>query len=97
MTAVIVTYIVKKGREKEFERLLRKHWKVLLAEGLVTGQVPFLLQDPENLAVYKEILQWKNKNAMQKARASANVEKIWGKMKSLTQDGGVESAHFHSI
>jgi quinol monooxygenase YgiN len=97
MTAVIITYVVKKGCEKEFERILRKHWKVLRAEGFVTGQVPFLLLDPENPMVYKEILQWKNKRAMQKAHESHRVEKIWNQMKKLTEEGGIEPAHFNSI
>ena len=97
MTAVIVTYVVKKGREKEFEKILRRHWKVLRQEGLVTGQVPFLLLDPENPSVYKEILQWKNQRSMQKAHDSAKVQKIWSQMKDLTQEGGIEPAHFHTV
>jgi hypothetical protein len=97
MTAVIVTYIIRKGREKQFEKVLRRHWKVLRSEGLVTGQVPFLLRDPENPAVYKEILQWKNKRAILQAKKSPKVEKIWDEMRVLTQSGGIESAHFHTI
>jgi len=97
MTAVIITYVVKKGREKEFEKILRKHWKILRSEELVTGQVPFLLLDPENPSVYKEILQWKNKRAMGKAHESVKVQKIWKEMEELTQKGGIEPAHFNAI
>ncbi len=97
MTAVIITYIVRKGHEKEFRKILRRHWKVLRTEGLVTGQAPFLLLDPENPTVYKEILQWKNTRSMRKAYESAKVQKIWNQMKGLTQEGGIEPAHFHTI
>jgi quinol monooxygenase YgiN len=97
MKAVIVTYIVKKGHEAEFERILRKHWKVLQSEDLTTEKRPFLLKDPESPTVYKEIFEWKNKNSLQKAHRSAKVQKIWKLMMDLTEEGGIEQAHFQHI
>ena len=97
MKAVIVTYVVKKGREAEFERTLRKHWKLLRSENLTTDQLPFLLKDPENPMVYKEIFEWKSRSSFQKAHESQRVQKIWNQMKKLTEEGGIEPAHFRRI
>jgi len=97
MKAVIVTYVVKKGREKEFERILRRHWKILRNENLTTDQFPFLLRDPENPTVYKEIFEWKSKSSFQKAHQSDKVQKIWKQMTQLTEGGGIELAHFRHI
>ena len=97
MKAVIVTYIVKKGHEEEFQRVLRKHWKILRSENLATDQLPFLLRDPENPMVYKEIFEWKSRDSFQKAHQSEKVQKIWKKMTELTVEGGIEPASFRRI
>ena len=97
MKAVIVTYVVKKGREKEFEKTLRRHWKILRTENLTTSQQPFLLRDPENPTVYKEIFEWKSRRSFEKAHQSDKVQKVWDSMKDLTEKGGVEPAHFTRI
>lgn len=97
MKAVIVTYIVRKGREKEFEKVLRRHWRVLRKENLTTKQPPFLLQDPENPRVYKEIFEWMDRRAKQKAHQSPGVQKIWNELMLLTEEGGIEPAFFDRI
>ena len=97
MKAVIVTYVVKKGKNKAFEKVLRKHWKVLRSENLTTDQLPYLLRDPENPSVYKEIFEWKSRTSFQKAHESVKVQKIWRQMMSLTEGGGMEPAHFQRI
>ena len=97
MKAVVVTYVVKKGHEKEFERILRRHWKVLRSENLTTDQLPFLLRDPENPMVYKEIFEWKSTGSFQKAQESEKVQKIWKTMTDLTMDGGIELYHLKKI
>jgi len=97
MKAVIVTYVVKKGREKDFEKILRRHWKVLRSENLTTDQIPFLLRDPENPSVYKEIFEWKSKSSFEKAHQSVKVQEIWSKLTNLTEDGGIEPAKFQKI
>jgi len=97
MKAVVVTYVVKKGHEKEFERILRRHWKVLRSEKLTTDQLPFLLRDPENPVVYKEIFEWRSRDSFQKANESEKVKQIWKKMTELTMDGGIEPYHFKKI
>jgi quinol monooxygenase YgiN len=97
MKAVIVTYVVKKGKEKEFEKTLRRHWKLLRKEKLTTHQLPFLLRDPESPMVYKEIFEWKSKTSFQKAHQSEKVRKIWGEIAELTEEGGIESAQFLRI
>ena len=97
MKAVIVTYVVKKGHEAEFERILRKHWKLLRSENLTTDQLPFVLRDPESPTVYKEIFEWKSRHSFQKAHESQRVQKLWNQMKKLTEEGGVEPAHFKRI
>ena len=97
MKAVVVTYVVKKGHEKEFERILRRHWKVLRSEKLTTDQLPFLLRDPENPMVYKEIFEWRSTDSFQKAQRSEKVQKIWKKMTDLTMDGGIELYHLKRI
>lgn len=97
MRAVIVTYIVKKGKEKAFEKILRRHWKQLSKENLATSQAPFLLRDPENPSVYKEIFEWKNQNAMRKAHMFPSIKKIWDQMTELTEEGGIEPAQFQRI
>jgi|SRR3990172_2974531 len=97
MKAVIVTYVLKKGHEKQFEQVLRKHWKVLYSEGLTTTQKPFLLRDPESPTVYKEIFEWKSRRSFQKAHESQKVQRIWKKMMELTEEGGIEAAYFQRI
>jgi hypothetical protein len=97
MKAAIVTYVVKKGREKEFQRILRRHWKVLRSENLTTNQLPFLLKDPESPMVYKEIFEWKSNTSFQKAHESKKVQAIWRQMIHLTVEGGIEPAFFNRI
>ncbi len=97
VNAVIVTYFVKKDHEAQFERILRKHWRVLRSENLTTDQLPFLLKDPESPGVYKEIFEWKSKRSFQMAHESESVRKIWRKMKELTEDGGIEPVRFRRI
>jgi hypothetical protein len=97
MKAVIVTYVVKKGKMKVFEQVLRKHWKVLKSENLTTDQLPFLLKDPENPTVYKEIFEWKSRRSFQKAHESVKVQKIWRELLRLTEEGGMEPANFQRI
>ncbi len=97
MKAVIVTYVVRKGREKEFERTLRKHWKILCGERLTTEQIPFLLRDPENPTVYKEVFEWRSRRSFEKAHQSEKVQAIWRKMMDLTEAGGIELARFKEI
>jgi heme-degrading monooxygenase HmoA len=97
MKAVIVTYVVKKGHEAEFEKILRRHWKALRGENLTTQQDPFLLKDPESPTVYKEIFEWRSQNSFQKAQESQQVLKIWKKMMELTEEGGIEPAYFKRI
>ena len=97
MKAVIVTYVVKKGKAAEFEKILRKHWKVLQNENLTTDQLPFLLKDPENPTVYKEIFEWKSSRSFQKAHESRKVQEIWRKLQKLTEEGGIETANFQRI
>lgn len=97
MKAVIVTYIVKKGREKQFEKVLKKHWKVLQEEQLTTNQAAFIFRDPENPTVYKEVFEWKTRKSLQKAEESDRVQKLWKQMMELTEEGGIEPAHFEKI
>ena len=97
MKAVIVTYVVRSGKETEFVKILKKHLKVLKKEGLSTNQAPFLLRDPENPAVFKEIFEWKSKRSFQKAHESAQVQSVWSQMKRLTMAGGIEPAYFTRI
>ena len=97
MKAVIVTYIVKKGKEKEFEKVLRKHWRQLCKEKLTTAQAPFLLRDPENPTVYKEVFEWKTTSSMSKAYKHSTVQKVWDQMREFTEEGGIEPAHFKRI
>src|SRR5687768_13488477 len=97
MKAVIVTYVVKKGKQQEFEKVLKKHWKVLRSENLTTEQLPFILKDPENPSVYKEIFEWKSRSSFQKAHGSEKVQKIWNKLMTLTEEGGMEPANFERI
>src|SRR5262245_57996986 len=97
MKAVIVTYVVRSGMEAEFVKVLKKHWKVLQKEGLTTNQVPFLLRDPENPSVFKEIFEWKSKRSFKKAHESAKVQSLWRQMTLLTMEGGVEPAYFNRI
>jgi hypothetical protein len=97
MKAAIVTYVVKKGCENEFQKILRRHWKVLRGENLTTDQLPFLLKDAESPMVYKEIFEWKSKTSFQKAHESKKVQEIWRKMIELTVEGGIEPAFFNRI
>ena len=95
--AVIVTYVVKQGREAEFEKALRKHWKILRKENLTTAQPPFLLRDPESPNVYKEIFEWKSRSSLEKAHKFPAIQKIWAELTELTHEGGIEPAHFDRV
>jgi hypothetical protein len=97
MKAMIVTYVVKKNRHSEFLKVVRKHWKVLRSENLTTSRLPYLLHDPDSPSVYKEIFEWKSRSSFEKAHKSMKVQKIWSKMMELTEEGGIEAAHFQRL
>jgi hypothetical protein len=83
----LCTYRVKKGKEREFERLLGRHWPTLRKLGLVTGEKPLHFRgvDETEGTFYVEILSWKDVAAPSTAERIPEVMAVWERMGALVE------------
>jgi hypothetical protein len=88
-------YHVKAGKEREFEKLLGKHFPTMLELGLVAKQPHQMWrgQDHETRkTVYFELFPWKDGEAPQRAHAMPEVMAVWEPMGAIC-----ESMEFPSV
>jgi hypothetical protein len=85
---VLCTYRPKKGREKEFHALLRKHWPALHRAGLVSKEPPCLWRAIDKWSgrvFFVEIFQWKDLKASATAHQTPGVMAVWKPMDALLE------------
>ncbi len=85
---MLVTYSPKKGKEKEFLSLLKKHWPALRHAGLVSPEPARVWRavDKRTARVYfVETFQWKSVRASDIAHRTPSVMAIWEPMGPLLE------------
>ncbi len=93
---VVCTYRVRKGRDAEFRKLIRKHWSTLNRLGLVAKQPRLVLRGlgRDNLGDLIEIFAWKSRG-FERAHKLPEVLAIWEPMELLCESrGGRPSMEF---
>lgn len=101
---VICTYRVKKGKELEFENLLKRHEPILQGAELVTEE-PFQIykrtDKKTGLSTYTEIFTWRDEKASAEAHHIPEVNAIWEPMGKLVEERGGEPkwdfAHYQKV
>ena len=85
---VLCTYRPKKGREKEFHALLRKHWPALNRADLVSKEPPRIWRASDKWSgrvFFVEIFQWKDAQASVTAHKTPGVMAVWKPMDALLE------------
>ena len=74
---VIARFLVKSGKEAEFESLLTESWQTYLRLGLIEEKPHLILrgQDREGKPYFLEFLTWKDRNIPM--QPPAEVQKLW--------------------
>ncbi len=86
-----VTYLPKKGKEKELLELVKKHWPTLRKLGLATAEPPQIYQatDKRSGSVYFiEIFSWADENASSVAHQTPEVMAVWEPMGNIMEGHG---------
>ena len=86
-SVALCTYRVKKGKERDFERLLGRHWPTLRRLGLVTAEKPLHFRgvDEADGTFYVEILTWKDAASASTAERIPEVMAVWERMGALVE------------
>ena len=84
---VICLYRVKAGQEKQFARLLERHWPTLRALRLVTAKKPrhFRGAEHDGAPLFVEIFEWIDAKASGEAHTHPEVMAIWEPMDVLCE------------
>jgi quinol monooxygenase YgiN len=87
---VVCTFRVKKGKEKEFEGLLKQHWPRLKELGLATATPArnWRGADRGGNPIFFEIYEWRDEKAVQEAHDNPKVMQIWEPMGACVEDRG---------
>lgn len=83
-----VTYVPKKGKEKELLELIKKHWPTLRKAGLATADAPQIFQarDKDTGNVYFiEIFAWVDDEASGAAHQMPEVMAVWEPMGNVME------------
>jgi hypothetical protein len=86
---MLVSYFPKKGSERTFLSLLKKHWPALNQAGLVSPMPPQVWRAADKRtgrAFFVEMFQWKDQRASDVAHRTPGVQAIWGPMGPLLED-----------
>jgi hypothetical protein len=96
---VMVTYRVKRGSEKKFEKLLQVHWPTLNRMKLVKGAPSIVFRGQRNRRTfYVEIFSWKSDEAVAHAHHLPEVMKVWEPMAALVEKSyGRTGMEFSSV
>ena len=92
----LVVYKVKEGKDAEFSALLKGHWPVLSAAGLVTDEPAKFwhgknIRSSSNGTVWVELFAWKDESSPQVAHQMPEVMKVWEPMTPLLE--GMDILH----
>ena len=78
---VIATYKPKPGKEKNLDRLVRDHVKVLRNQGLATLRPPMIMKSADGTVV--EVFEWISKKAIEEAQHNKDVQEHWARYKEV--------------
>ncbi|MEZ5977431.1 MAG: hypothetical protein R3F34_04350 [Planctomycetota bacterium] len=101
---VICRYVVRSGREAEFEALLARHWPTLHRVGLVTDDPPQVYRGRPSSkpggahgssGTYVEVFTWRDGAAPGRAHESPDVMAVWGPMGECCSE--MDFPHFDRI
>jgi len=85
---VHVTYMPKKGKEKELLELVKKHWPVLHKAGLATSE-PAKIWEATDIrsgrVYYIEIMSWVDDQASNMAHQLPEVMAVWEPMGNIME------------
>lgn len=84
---MLCVYLVRKGQEARFRRLLERHWPTLAAQGLVAGEPSRILRSrgEDGRTRFVEEFSWKDARASELAHASPAVMAVWDPMGRLAE------------
>ena len=85
---VLVTYRPKKGKERAFRAILKRHWPALAAAGLVTRRRARIWRATDKRTRrthFVELFSWKDATASGAAHRTPEVMAIWGPMEPLLE------------
>ena len=84
---VICQYRVAKGNEKEFGKLLARHWPLLRELKLATRKRPrhFRGEEQEGGPIFFEIFEWVDERAHELASQHPDLMAIWERMDKLCE------------
>ncbi len=91
---VLCIYRVKKGKEAEFKKLLKKHGPALKAAGLSGEAAPKIWKAESGRkpgVIFVEQMQWKDHNSSSAAHQMPEVMAVWEPMGELCE--GMEFLH----
>lgn len=77
---VIATFRPKPGREAALLAVVRRHWSVLAAEGLVTERPPYAMQAEDGTVV--EVFEWRSGDAIDQAHRNPAVQALWAEFEA---------------
>ncbi len=83
---VLVTYRPKKGKERAFPSILKRHWPALKAARLVTSTRPRTWRATDKRSgrtYFVEMFAWKDAKASDLAHRTPEVMAVWGAMGPL--------------
>lgn len=85
---MMCVYRPKKGRERAFLALLRKHWPHLRKLGLATRRKPKVWKgsDDSGRVTFFELIEWRDKHAVDEAHGTPEVFAVWGPMGELVDE-----------
>lgn len=78
---VIATYKPKPGKEKNLDRLVRDHVKVLRNQGLATLRPPMIMKSADGTVV--EVFEWISKKAIEEAEHNKDVQEYWARYREV--------------
>ncbi len=80
-------YRVRKGRERAFKSILRRHWPTLRKAGLTTRRRPTVWrgEGKRGKTVYVELFQWRDGEAVAEAHVLPEIMAVWEPMGELTE------------
>lgn len=85
---VLVTYRPKKGKERAFLSILKRHWPTLERARLVTSSRPRVWRATDKRSgrtSFLEMFAWKDARASGAAHETPEVMAVWGPMEPLLE------------
>lgn len=87
---VVCSYRVKAGKERQFRKLLDRHWPTLKRLGPVASPPRLIGRgiDKHNRGDFVEVFAWKDEKAVRSAHTFPDLMSIWEPMEALCEARG---------